>query len=125
MAYKNLSMVRGDTQVYNLCFKDSNGNPFNIKNWVVKFTIKKHYGLLDSAASVQKTITTFPDTTGGTCGSAQIVLYPVDTVNLEPGEYVYDIQVTRDQNDTYTIMRGKMEIEYDVTRTPGTAGTMI
>lgn len=123
MAIKRLSFVRGDSQVYNVCFKNSAGVAYNIKNWVVKFCLKTHYNLPDSEASLIKTITTFPDTTSGTCGSAQISIDPADTVNLDPGEYDFDIQVTTSSSQTYTVMRGKLDLGWDVTRTPGTAGT--
>lgn len=70
-----------------------------------------------------KIITAFADTTAGTSGVATIPLDPTDTVNLDPGEYDYDISVRTSNNETYTVMRGKLTLEYDVTRTAGTAGT--
>lgn len=123
MALKRLSMVRGDTQTYNLVFKNSNGVAYCMKNWAVVMTVKTDFSLPDSQASFQKIVTTFPDTTAGTSGSATITVNPSDTVNLDPGEYDFDIQVTTAASENFTVLRGKLEIEYDVTRTAGTAGT--
>lgn len=123
MAYSRLKMVRGDTHVYNLSLKDSNGVPYCLKNWSIAFTVKDHYDRPDSESLLQKVITVFPDSTGGTSGLAQIVLQPRDTVNMSPGEYDCDIQVTTSTGENYTVWKGKFELEYDVTRTPGTAGT--
>lgn len=123
MALRQLSSVRGDTKTYTLTFKNAAGVAYNIKNWVVKMTLKQNASLPDSEAVVSKTVSTFSDTTSGTTGVAEITLLPADTVNVEPGEYDFDIAVTTADSKHYTVMRGKYNLEYDVTRTPGTAGT--
>jgi len=124
MAIKRLSLTRGDSQTYTLTFKDASQNPYCIKNWVVFFTIKTNYDLPDSQASLQKIITTFADTTAGTSGVAVIPFLPEDTANLDPGEYDFDIAVKTNSNEVYTVMKGKIDIEYDVTKSAGTAGTV-
>jgi hypothetical protein len=90
---------------------------------VVFFTLKTNYALPDTEASLQKIITTFSDTTSGTTGIASIPVLPEDTVNLDPGEYDFDIAVRTAANETYTVLRGKLDLNYDVTRSAGTAGT--
>jgi hypothetical protein len=124
MAYRRLSLTRGNSHTYGITFKNSAGIPYNIKNWVIKFTLKTNYDLPDSDASLQKVVTSFSDTTSGTSGSAQISLVPSDTANLDIGVYDYDISVTTSLNDEFiTVMKGKFDLEYGVTKTPGTAGT--
>ena len=124
MALKRLSLVRGDSQTYSIKFQDgSAGTVYNIKNWVVYFTLKTNSSLPDSQASLQKIVTTFSDTTSGTTGIAEIVLEPADTKDLEPGEYDFDIQVLTAASKNYTVMKGKFDLEYDVTNSIGTAGT--
>ena len=124
MAYKRLSLTRGNSHTYGVTFKNSAGIPYNIKNWVVKFTLKTNYDLPDSEASLQKIVTSFSDTTSGTSGSAQISLVPSDTINLDVGVYDYDISVTTSSaNEFITVMKGRFDLEYGVTKTPGTAGT--
>jgi hypothetical protein len=123
MALKRLTLTRGDSQTYTLTFQTGAGVPFCLKNWAVFFTLKTNWSLPDAQASLQKIVTTFSDTTGGTSGIAAISLLPADTVNLEPGEYDFDIAVCTNLNENYTVLKGKMDLEYDVTRNPGTAGT--
>jgi hypothetical protein len=123
MAYKRLSLTRGDSQTYTLTFKKSDGTLYCLKNWVVFFTLKTQYDLPDSQASLQKIVTTFADTTAGTSGVATISLDPTDTVDLTPGEYDFDIAVRTAANETFTVIKGKLDLEYDVTRSAGTAGT--
>jgi hypothetical protein len=123
MALKRLSLTRGDSQTYTLTFKKSDGSLYCLKNWAVFFTLKTQYDIPDAQASLQKIVTAFADTTSGTSGVAVISLDPTDTVNLDPGEYDFDIAVRTAANETYTVMKGKLDLEYDVTRSAGTAGT--
>jgi hypothetical protein len=123
MALKQLSLTRGDSQTYTLTFKDANGSPYCLKNWAVKFTLKTNPDLPDAQASLQKIVTSFSDSTGGTSGVAKIALLPADTENLDPQKYDFDVQVTTAANENYTVMKGVFTLEYDVTRSAGTAGT--
>jgi hypothetical protein len=121
MALKRLTLIRGDTQTYTLAFKGGTaGTAYNLKNWMVFFTMKTSWSLPDAQASVHKSQLISIDTP---TGIAVVSLAPEDTVNLEPGEYDFDIAVRTAANETFTVMRGKMDLEYDVTRTAGTAGT--
>jgi len=123
MALKTLSLIRGDSQTYTLTFKTAAGTLYCLKNWNVFFTLKTNHGLDDNRASLQKIITSFSDSTGGTTGVAVIPIYPSDTKELDPGEYDFDISVLTAASESFTVMRGKLNLEYDVTRTLGTAGT--
>lgn len=120
---QKLTLNRGNSQVYSIAFKKTDGTPYCIKNWVVFFTVKTDYSLPDSQASLQKIITTFSDTTSGTSGIANIPLLPADTVNLPLGDYYYDIKVCTSSNEDYTVLKGKFKLDYDVTNSIGTAGT--
>jgi len=123
MALKRLSLTRGDSDNYAVTFKQADGTVYNIKNWTVFFTLKTNRDLPDAQASLQKIVTTFSDTTSGTSGSANIPIVPADTTNLEPGEYDFDIAVCTNLGENYTVLKGKLDLEYDVTRSAGTAGT--
>jgi hypothetical protein len=123
MALKRLTLVRGDSQTYTITFKQADGTLYCLKNWAVFFTLKTNWSLPDAQASLQKIITTFSDTTSGTSGVAVIPLLPEETAGLDPGEFDFDISVRTAANETFTVMKGKLDLEYDVTRTPGTAGT--
>ena len=123
MALRRLSLTRGDSRTLPLVFTDKDGLPVCLKNWTVFFTLKTNWALPDSQASLQKIVTAFSDTTSGTSGSASIVLVPADTENLEPMEYDFDIAVCTDAGLQYTVLKGKLDLGYDVTQTAGTAGT--
>ena len=123
MALKKLNLTRGDSDNYTLTFLRPDGTPFNIKNWTVFFTLKKHWSLPDSQASLQKIVSTFSDTTSGTSGSANVPISPSDTENLDPGDYFFDFAVCTDQDDHFTILKGQFTLEFDVTHSGGTAGT--
>jgi len=123
MAQKRLTLTRGDSQTYTIALLKADGTPYCIKNWVVFFTLKTDPSLPDTQASLQKIVTTFPDTTSGTSGVASIPLLPGDTKNLPPGEYDFDIAVCTAANENYTVLKGKFDLEYDVTQSAGTAGT--
>ena len=128
MALRRLTLTRGDSQTYTLTFKKADGTLYSLKNWVVFFTLKTNHSLPDTQASLQQIYTTsgiFDATCGSasTTGIAVISLAPTDTVNLDPMEYDFDITVRTAANETYTVMKGKFDLEYDVTRTAGTAGT--
>ena len=123
MALRRLSLVRGDSQTYTLTFNHADQTPYCIKNWVVFFTLKTNPDLPDAQASLQKIVTSFSDSTGGTSGVAIIPLLPADTVNLDPGEYDFDISVCTAANEVYTVMIGKFDLGYHVTHSSGTAGT--
>ena len=123
MALRRLSLIRGDSDNYGVIFKKADGTLYNIKNWVVFFTLKTNRDLPDAQASLQKVVTVFSDSTSGTTGSANIPILPSDTTNLEPGEYDFDVSVCTNSSANYTVLKGKFDLEYDVTRSAGTAGT--
>jgi len=123
MAIKRMSLVRGNDVTYNMVFATAAGAAYCLKNWSVFFTIKTNPSLPDAQASVQKIVTTFPDTTSGTSGSAQVTIAAADTANLDVGEYDYDVRVTTSAGKNYTVERGKLDLLYEVTASLGTAGT--
>ena len=106
-----LSMVRGDSNSYTLTF-DENGVALNITGWTIFFTLKTNWQLPDAEASLQKIITSHSAPTAGT---TVLTLAPGDTSSLEPGTYDYDIQVLTNTGQVYTVLRGKMTLEHDVT----------
>jgi hypothetical protein len=123
VAFTKLSLTRGNSQIYSLAFTQSNGQPYNIKNWTVFFTLKSSYNLPDSQAALQKIVTSFADSTSGTSGIANIPIAPADTLNLDVGEYDFDFSVCTAANETFTALKGKFTLDYNVTDSLGTAGT--
>jgi len=123
MAYRKLSLVRGNTRNYCLRFKDKSGNYYALEDWKTYFTVKTNLDLPDSEAAIQKIITDYTHSTSGGYDLMTIALNAVDTANLTAGIYDFDIKVVTAANENFTLMSGKFEILPDVTRTVGTAGT--
>jgi hypothetical protein len=113
----NYSLVRGDTFVRSLYFTDQSDNVIDITGWKIFLTLKKNWQMPDSEASLQKIITSHTDPTNG---KSVLEILPADTVNLDPYDYDYDIQVLTNAGAVYTILRGKFKLSYDVTK--GTSG---
>lgn len=103
MSNGNLSMVRGDTLSFGLQIDglDSIEDAF--------FTCKKN---LDEAPAFVKSLNHGIEAAGS--GEYVVRVTPVDTQELDPGQYFYDLEI-RANGDVFTLMRGMLSIEYDVT----------
>ncbi|RPH75287.1 hypothetical protein EHM76_01995 [bacterium] len=119
MALRRLSLTRGDSQTYTLTFKGGTaGTAFNLQYWQIIFTLKTNANIPDANASLKKSWFITADTP---LGIYSFALDPEDTADLAPGEYDFDIKVKTSSNEIYTVMKGKFDIEYNVTF--GTSGT--
>ena len=49
-------------------------------------------------------------------GKFRLHILPADTISLDPGEYIYDIQLTTSGGKVYTIITDRLFIKPDVTR---------
>ncbi len=106
-------LYRGDSREYNITFTDGNGDAIDISEWKVYFTVKKSYFDSDSQAIIKKDVTVHDDPMNG---KTKITLLPVDTDNLTPARYYYDIQIKRGEENILTVLQGKIRIKADVTR---------
>ena len=105
---KNLTMVRGDTLSFGIeiTFDD---NPQSLES--VYFSCKNSYSATDYA--FQKSLGN--GITQVSAGKYRVRVAPDDTYSLASGVYYYDLQIGLN-GDTFTIMRGALELEPDVTR---------
>ena len=76
-----IRIIRGDTGILSLSIDNYKIAPGDL----VTFTVKRYIEDIDHV--IKKIIDQFED------GKAKIILSEADTLNLEPGKYVYDIQV--------------------------------
>lgn len=105
MADANLTMIRGDTAAFGVVY---DGTTQDLDS--AYFTIKKDWS--DISPIVQKSI---GDGIAKADTSAYIVrVAPDDTEVLEPGFYVYDLQLSLN-NDVFTFLRGTLQIKADAT----------
>lgn len=109
------SMVRGDTYVIKVNVNDALGDPVNLEGRSIYFTMKRSLQDLDETAVVQ--VSRVLSGAEAQAGVASVTIYPQHTANLEATSYWYDIQMITDQQDVRTLLRGRIPVELDVTRT--------
>jgi len=110
----DLTIVKGTSKTYELTFK-TEGVAENITGFSVYFTVKTNMADADSAALINKTITTFED---GTNGIALIELTPTDTA-IAIGNYWYSIDYKSDDGNIESVLVGRLTIEKPVRDTKG------
>lgn len=85
-------LTKGDTATMLVEIYDLNNEKYEIQSTdVITMTVKKNGA---ATASLTKTATT----------DHFIIINPSDTTNLTPGLYVYDVQITTDNDAVYTIV---------------------
>lgn len=102
---KNINMVRGDTLSFGVEFT---GLDQDLES--AFFTVKQSF---DGEAVFQKSIgygiTKVEDY------KYRVRIAPDDTANIDAGQYYYDFEINVN-SDTFTLLKGVLDIEQDVTR---------
>lgn len=108
------NFYRGDTKIYDIVITDDTGNPIDITGSTIWFTLKSDPTSDDTNAEIQKVITTHIDAPNG---KTQVVLSKNDTEHLVPEMYYYyDFQWVTNTGDVQTIMKDKVKVLQDITR---------
>lgn len=113
----NLSMVRGDTMTFGVELEDENGALFTQDLESAYFTCKTSYDADD--AVFQKDLTY--GITKVATGQYVVRVAPQDTENIEAGQYYYDFEIGVN-SDIFTVLKGVLTIENDVTNQEGKNG---
>ena len=108
MEHEYITMTRGDTLSFGIEIDDQNGEALDIDD--AYFTCKQNY--TDDENVFQKSIG--DGITRADAGQYIVRIAPEDTESIEAGKYFYDMQVGMN-GDVFTIMKGVLEIELDVT----------
>lgn len=106
MADKNITMVRGDTLAFGMEFEGLDQNLTS-----AYFSCKSSY----SASSYVFRKYLGNGITKVSTGKYRVRVAPEDTANVAAGHYYYDLQIAVN-SDVFTIMKGTLTIEADVTR---------
>lgn len=113
-----LMFFRGDSHTVEVTVKKKNpANPTgpliaqDLTGATAVLTVKIR--ATDSTALVQK-VGSFVNPPG-TDGKLQFNFVPVDTINIPPGPYVYDIQVSLPLGRVYTVVKDTLDLKEDVT----------
>lgn len=94
----DISMPRGDSRQFQMNILQSDGvTPVDLTNSVLRFAIKERYGQSNSASKVFKTSydSSEIDVTNAAAGECVIQLRIDDTLEVEPGRYVWELELTR------------------------------
>jgi len=87
--------------------KDSDGLPLNVADYTADAQIRKFYTSSNAILF---------NTTLNSDSSLTLTLDPEDTVDVEPGRYVYDVKLTHGSGIILRILEGIATITPDVTR---------
>lgn len=113
MTETNYEVERGDTFCEQLSFVYvTTGLPVDITGWTIFFTIKKRKTDTDSQAVVSKTITNIPNPTLG----VYVLEVPASELDTLQGVYYYDFQIKLTSGEIYTLARGTITFDVDITR---------
>ena len=106
--YSNLIIDQGSAFSSTITVTDNDGNVVNLTNYTYAGKIKKSY---DSSTSVSFATPTTPGSNG------QIAITLTDTVTkaMEPGRYVYDVEITSSGGVTTRVVEGQAEVTPGVT----------
>lgn len=111
MSDKYIRMTRGDTLSFNFQVYDTHGDPFSEYLHTAYFTVRSNRS--DGRQVFQKSLWNGISTVGN--GLYVVRVAPEDTKDVKPGKYFYDLQIEL-HGDVYTVMKGVLEIEPDVTQ---------
>ena len=106
--YSNLIVDQGSAFSSTITVEDSSGNAVNLTNYTYAGKIKKNY---DSSTAVAFATPTTP----GTSGQITITLTDTQTKAIEPGRYVYDVEITSNGGVTTRVLEGQVEVTPGVT----------
>lgn len=89
-----IQLTRGDTAYLSMSISnDATGQPYEVRpHDILTLTVKKT--VKDSEVRIQKMIT----------GTNVFHILPTDTHTLDFGKYVYDVQITTEASDVYTVI---------------------
>ena len=110
MADRYITMVKGDTLSFGVEIYDQSGALMDVDDAI--FVAKKNY--TSETAVFEKTLGS--GITRDSLGTYVVRVAPDDTEDAEAGWYYYGFRVEKN-NDIYTIMRGIIELEPEVSTT--------
>ena len=106
--YSNLIVDQGSNFESTITVTDNDGNVVNLTNYTYGGKIKKNY---DSSTSVSFATPTTP----GSNGQIVIRLTDTQTKALEPGRYVYDVEIFSSGGATTRVVEGQVEVTPGIT----------
>lgn len=102
----DLKLYQGDFFAFSITLKDALGDPFSLTGYTAKCTIRASYGATEA----------FLATCSVTAAEGKIdVLFPSTvTATIEPGDYIWDFQVTNPDGNHRTYLTGDVQVYGEV-----------
>ena len=111
MERKDLSFHKRTTKAFYIIVK-KDGAYIDITDWTIYFTAKEKSVDPDTLALIQKDITSHVDPTNG----KTIIELTADDLDIDPGNYWYDIVGKDSSGNIHLIAIGKLQIERKITQ---------
>lgn len=109
MAIKaNLVIDQGSSFSATIDVSDVNGAVYNLSGYTVAAQMRKNY---TSSAAI-----TFNATHNGAGGAITLSLLPLNTASIEPGRYLYDVEVTSSGGMVMRVVEGIATVTPGMTR---------
>lgn len=117
-------VIRGDSDRIQVKFTKKNGKsktPVDITDWTIKFTVRKEVPASSVVDDNDAILTADGTIVNAEEGIAHIYIESEQTKQVEPGKYLYDIQVVWPIDDfgyqkVKSIVRGRYIVVGDITR---------
>lgn len=113
MVINTITINRQDTYIRTLNLKDSNGDLIDATGWTIYFTIRKTVAdtsiITDSDSVINKIIS------GDASGIQTLTITSAET-NVNPGNYLYDIQIKKSDDTISSSASGSFIVNGDITR---------
>ena len=87
---------------------NADGTAFNLTGYTVAAQMRKNYA--------SSTATTFTASHNSGAGQITLALLKSTTNNLEPGRYLYDVEITSSGNNTVRVVEGIVTVTPGMTR---------
>ena len=108
-------MIRGDSDVFTVTFKDSTGTPIDVTGWEVRYTVRDSVASTGTTSDTNAAISSLATIPVGTDGVAEFNVLPSET-QIDPKKYLYDIQYKDTNGVIKSIPSGVLLVTADVTR---------
>lgn len=105
----DITRYRGDTKSFRVVITD-NGEPIDLTACTVKLTVNSNLNPTDSSTQLFQLTGTFTDPTNG------IAVFSIGSNADHVGYFFFDIQVTDNIGETFTVTKGAFTMLQDITK---------
>lgn len=106
-----IEIIRGDDEQFELTFTDIDGEPIDLTDGTVFFTVKESLSDDDDDALITKEVTEFANPE---LGVARLTLLKTET-DIAEGRYFYDVQFKDSSGMISSTVRDKFYVKKDIT----------